>query len=415
MPHQLIYRSRLAAPRHLAGVPQLALHAGRRNEALGITGLLIRMGEYFLQVLEGPASAVMALYDAIAADPRHTAVVLIRSEPVARRRFQSWHYVPVDGQGARTVVQDLVQLDLGDDDEDRVCGIVESFMAGAWSDPRPAPTASTALVPRFGPAPGPVALPPPADATEVRFALQPIVEPGRRRVSSVEFLLRGPQGQAPTALLQGLSERQRHQQDLAWKALAFAEAARLDLQCRVAINLSPGALLSAPDAARALMAMAEAHGWAPGRVIVEITEEEAITQPDQFHLAVSDLKAAGFITAIDDFGAGHAGLSLLAQFQPDKVKIDRMLVQDIHRAGPRQAIVLAVLDCCRRLGITVVAEGIERAEELAWLQAAGVQRFQGFYFARPLVGAMPPVRWPAGDRGQALGAAVPRAWQTRVA
>lgn len=413
MPHQLIYRSRLAAPRHLAGVPQLVLHAGRRNEALGITGLLIRMGEYFLQVLEGPASAVMALYDAIAADPRHTAVVLIRSEPVARRRFQSWHYVPVDGKGA--AAQALVPLDAGDDDDDRVRGIVESFMDGAWSDPSPAPSPSAAFVPRHAPAPGPVALPPPTDATEVRFALQPIVEPGRRRVSSVEFLLRGPQGQAPTALLQGLSERQRHQQDLAWKALAFAEATRLDLPCRVAINLSPGALLSAPDAARALMAMAEAHGWAPGRVIVEITEEEAITQPDQFHLAVSDLKAAGFVTAIDDFGAGHAGLSLLAQFQPDKVKIDRMLVQDIHRTGPRQAIVRAVLDCCRRLGITVVAEGIESVEELAWLQAAGVQRFQGLLFARPLVGGMPPVRWPSSAVRREAGPALAGVQRSRVA
>ncbi len=410
MLHQLIYRSRAAAALLADALERLAAEAGRRNRELDISGLLVCDGDYFLQVLEGPRNAVLTLYDAIVADPRHSAVVLIRSEPVARRQFQGWRLLvaPPQAQGSHWPARVPRSGGLADEGEDRVTAIIDSFLCGDWCDPASASKASLPTAPKPGPAPvrvpahggmphGMPGLPGPAlqpEAPPVRFAMQPIVEPHLGRISSVELLLRGPDGEPPAALLRRLSRAERYAQDLAWKELAFAQIARTAFTGKVAINLLPGALMRDPLAAERLARMARSHGIEPQRVIVEITEEEAISQPERFYRNVAELKAAGFLTAIDDFGAGHAGLSLLTHFQPDKVKIDRQLVHDIPRSGVRQAIVRAVLDCCRRLGITVVAEGIEQHEEYAWLFAAGVRRFQGYYFARPALELVPEVRWP---------------------
>ena len=137
----------------------------------------------------------------------------------------------------------------------------------------------------------------------------------------------------------------------------------------------------------------ERHGFTPDRIVLEVTEEEAITDPDMFADAVKRVRSAGMRVAIDDFGAGFAGLSLLADFQPDKLKIDRCIVQNVHESGPRQAIVRAIVEFCYCLGIAVVAEGVETVEELNWLRHAGVNRIQGYLIARPGLCALPPVEW----------------------
>ncbi len=129
-------------------------------------------------------------------------------------------------------------------------------------------------------------------------------------------------------------------------------------------------------------------------MIVEVTEDEVISRFDAFQSAVRELRSAGIGLAIDDFGSGFAGLSLLTRFQPDKLKIDRSIVSDIHIHGPKQAIVQAILSCCAALEISVVAEGVEKVEEWCWLEAAGVQRFQGFLFARPVLNGVSDVVWP---------------------
>ncbi|MEO1133392.1 MAG: EAL domain-containing protein, partial [Cyanobacteria bacterium J06639_1] len=91
----------------------------------------------------------------------------------------------------------------------------------------------------------------------------------------------------------------------------------------------------------------------------------------------------GFLTAIDDFGAGYAGLNLLADLQTDLIKLDMALIRDIHRSHSRQAIVRGILQVCRDLSIRVVAEGVETREEFVMLRNFGVELFQGYYFAKP--------------------------------
>jgi EAL domain-containing protein (putative c-di-GMP-specific phosphodiesterase class I) len=122
---------------------------------------------------------------------------------------------------------------------------------------------------------------------------------------------------------------------------------------------------------------------------------------------VTEYKRLGFTTAIDDFGAGYSGLGLLVDFQPDLIKIDMKIVRDIDSNPPRQAVVRSIVALCRELRIRIVAEGVESLAEYAWLANAGIELFQGYYFARPAFEALPAIdferlRLPTAERERAF-------------
>ena len=96
----------------------------------------------------------------------------------------------------------------------------------------------------------------------------------------------------------------------------------------------------------------------PEQIIVEFTESEVISRFDEFAEAIKSLKAAGISVAIDHFGAGFAGLLLLSRFQPDRIKISQELINNVHKSGPRQAIIQAIIKCCTSLEIQVSAMGV---------------------------------------------------------
>ena len=98
--------------------------------------------------------------------------------------------------------------------------------------------------------------------------------------------------------------------------------------------------------------------------------------------------------AIDLFGAGFAGLQLLSRFQPDRIKISRELITDVHKSGPQQAIIQAIIKCCASLEIMISAVGVEKPEEWMWLESAGIEIFQGNLFAQACQNRIPSVAWP---------------------
>lgn len=106
---------------------------------------------------------------------------------------------------------------------------------------------------------------------------------------------------------------------------------------------------------------------------------------DHDHLAsiIREYRRQGLVTAIDDFGAGYAGLNLLAAFQPDLLKLDMALTRTVDADRPRQIIVDSVLTAARELGIRVIAEGIETEAEFHCLRELGVELFQGYLLAKP--------------------------------
>ena len=99
-------------------------------------------------------------------------------------------------------------------------------------------------------------------------------------------------------------------------------------------------------------------------------------------------------SALSVAGPGYAGLNLLAEFQPDIIKLDMALVRGIDADPVRQAIVRGILGVCAALRIEVIAEGVQTHEEFALLDGMGIRLFQGYLFARPGFESLPEVVWP---------------------
>jgi EAL domain-containing protein (putative c-di-GMP-specific phosphodiesterase class I) len=128
-----------------------------------------------------------------------------------------------------------------------------------------------------------------------------------------------------------------------------------------------------------------------GRVVLEITERSALDRVPGLVKRVADLRRCGFRIAIDDLGAGYAGLSSFAQLDPEFVKLDMSLVHDLHIKPKQRSVVRAMTRLCRNdLGVQVISEGVELREERDALEVDGCELLQGYLFARPQRGFTQP-------------------------
>jgi EAL domain-containing protein (putative c-di-GMP-specific phosphodiesterase class I) len=143
----------------------------------------------------------------------------------------------------------------------------------------------------------------------------------------------------------------------------------------LALNVSPSAL-STEVVKQTLSGNLEG-------IVVEITEHEFVPDDDSLQESVADLRQRGARIAIDDAGAGHAGLKQLMRVRPDIVKLDQALIRDIHTDPARMALVESFVRFARDVGATVCAEGIETLDELAVIADLDVQWGQGYALARP--------------------------------
>lgn len=224
------------------------------------------------------------------------------------------------------------------------------------------------------------------------MAFQPIV--GRRdgSVFAYEALLRGPEGEPAGALLSRVTDENRYAFDQACRVTAIELASRLGLPAtgaRLSINFLPNAVYRPETCIRATLAAAERVSFPLDQIVFEVTEGEKVE--DKAHLAaiIDEYRRQGFGTAIDDFGAGYAGLNLLAEFQPDIIKIDMELTRHIDGNPVRRAIVESIMHVCRQLDLQVIAEGVETRAELDTLASLGIHLFQGFLFAKPGFESLP--------------------------
>ncbi|MEO7998134.1 MAG: EAL domain-containing protein [Gemmatimonadaceae bacterium] len=224
-------------------------------------------------------------------------------------------------------------------------------------------------------------------------AFQPIVDVVEQTVFAHEALIRGSDGAGALSVLSGLDKPALHALDRESCLIAIASAARLEMQGHLSINALPDSVDGAAHAT-AIHQTCLTTGFPISKIILEVTENEAIADVERFIEAVSSYRRLSVQIAIDDFGAGHSGLNLLADFQPDLLKLDMNLVRNIESRGPRQAIVRAILQVCEDLGIEVIAEGIESESEFAWFVDHNVRLFQGYLFARAGFDSLPPVRFP---------------------
>ena len=226
------------------------------------------------------------------------------------------------------------------------------------------------------------------------MAFQPIVDLRTRTVFAYEALIRGVDGTAAETMLAQVNEDNRYVFDQSCRVKAVELAARLAIPCYVSINFVPNAVYQAATCIRATLEAARRFHFPTEQLIFEITEHEELVDKEHLKSIIREYQRQGFKTAIDDFGAGYSGLNLLAEFQPDIIKLDMALVREIDHDPVRQAIVQGTLGVCRALAIEVIAEGVETRAELALLQSMGIHLFQGFLFARPGFEQLPAVQWP---------------------
>ena len=222
------------------------------------------------------------------------------------------------------------------------------------------------------------------------MAFQPIVSWSERRIFGYEALLRTdePSMRNPMAFL-AAAERLDKVHDLGRAVrAAVAEAARpLDTDTHLFVNLHAFDLNDPTlrEACSPLSAIA-------ARVVLEITERVALEGVTDVRLQIKALKAMGFRIAVDDLGAGYAGLSSVTQLEPEIVKLDMSLVRGIDVDVNKQRIVKSMRALCQELGILCVAEGVETPAERDMLVALGCDLLQGYLFSRPERG-FPQPRW----------------------
>ncbi|MHB8916113.1 MAG: EAL domain-containing protein [Thiobacillus sp.] len=232
------------------------------------------------------------------------------------------------------------------------------------------------------------------EAPGFTFAFQPIVDTHTGTVYSHEALVRGLNNESAYQILQQYAGERMIAFDAACRVKAIEVASRIGIHTHLNLNFLPSAVLNVADGMKSTIEAAERHSFPPERIILEATEVEAIGSPAHFASVVNEYRRAGMRLAIDDFGAGYAGLSLLAEFQPDILKLDMSLVRGIHAHGPRQAIVRGISQVCVDLGIDFVVEGVETIDEYAWFNDLGASLYQGYLFAKPMFEGMPDFYLP---------------------
>jgi diguanylate cyclase (GGDEF)-like protein len=235
--------------------------------------------------------------------------------------------------------------------------------------------------------------PPPAFS----MAFQPIVSVSGRRVFAYEALVRGVASEPAAQVLARVTARDREAFDRSCRRTAIDLAARLGIVGRgacLSINCMPRAMADAEAGVLATLAAARRAQLPPDRVIFEVGEDGEVAGAQQLARLFRACRDHGFKSAIGDFGAGRWALDPLAQLQPNIVKVERHLVQDIDSNPARRAVVRGVLSVCRDLGITPIALGVETPAEYRALRDLGFDLFQGFLFAHPTFEALPEPAFP---------------------
>ncbi len=396
----IIYSSAATSPMSQHDLIGLLAKAREKNTRLGVTGMLLYVEGSFLQVLEGEPDIVDPLFERIAGDQRHSTVVTIIREPIARRSFDEW------SMGFANVTADeLASVDgLNDFFVDHRCldqlgpgrtkKLLRAFEKGRWRSHPPATPAPPAPAPAApapaAPAPAtresaPAPRPPAADATErlpVSFAFQPVVDLAELTVVSHEVFevwnagTPKPAGLDPSTLA-------RRQMDI--HEMALGMAARLGVTTGLTLNFTVHRCDEVGSFMRQTVDAAERFGLNPDKLTLELDHDQVLEDPQWFASLVREHRACGMRILIDHFGAGRSGHYLIDTYQPDGIALNEGLVRDIETNGSRQALVRGIIQTTDDLGIDVVAKHVERRSELDWFRAEGVDQFQGTLFAAPLL------------------------------
>ena len=393
----LIYNSAATHAFTDAELESLLQKARNNNAARDITGMLLYLDGCFFQVLEGPQDKVDALVETIRQDQGHARMSVIIREPIAHRAFSEWTmgFTRLSLDDARSIdgLNDffgsghvLTELDAG-----RAKKILTAFKQGRWrlrlvaaSSQPPAKAGQELAVSHRAT----ITRPP------FTFAFQPIIDVVKRQLVGYEALVRGPQQEHAAEVLQRVPLAEIAAFDEDARRMAIGLAARLGLATNLHLNAVLPGRADAAETIDSTLETAARCGISADRLVLEIKHEATVADPSALASRLRECRRKGLRISIDDFGSGHAGLALLEHYQPDMISLSMWLVRDIETHGPRQAILRGLVQTCRDLGIDIIAKGVETTEEYSWLHDEGIERFQGFLFARPGFESLPKPMLP---------------------
>jgi EAL domain-containing protein (putative c-di-GMP-specific phosphodiesterase class I)/GGDEF domain-containing protein len=221
----------------------------------------------------------------------------------------------------------------------------------------------------------------------VRTLFQPIVRLPGREILGFEALSRGPEGSYLESAenLFGFTERagMLGEIELLCVDRALTNAASLPDDTILFLNVSMLGLELIDAAGNGLKGRVESVGRSPAECVLEITERTYAESASRLRERVNDLRAHGFRIAIDDMGTGYSALHILADLQPDFIKLDKMLVRDLPDEPIKKNLVSAITRFARDSQSLVIAEGVETEDEVEVLTELGIELQQGFFFGYP--------------------------------
>jgi diguanylate cyclase (GGDEF)-like protein len=221
----------------------------------------------------------------------------------------------------------------------------------------------------------------------VDAVFQPIIDLKKRAILGYEALTRGPQDtplHKPLALFEAATALGLETElEILCRKNSIRAFARLALDAKLFLNISPGALTNPGFKKGKTLRYLEEFGISPERVVIEVTEQHKTRGYRLLAEALAHYRSMGFTVALDDLGAGYSGLRLWTEVLPDYIKIDKHFINNIHNDRIKSSFVTSLYRMASASNCQVIAEGVERADELKVLQKIGISFMQGYYFARP--------------------------------
>lgn len=216
---------------------------------------------------------------------------------------------------------------------------------------------------------------------------QPIIDLDHHSILGFEALTRGPKdsplAQPNELFAAAVSHKQLAALEYACREAACTAFAKMDLPGKLFLNMTPLSFTDSQYRDGVTLELLRQLNINPERVVFELTEKHPLEDFILLRGACDHFKRQGFAVAIDDLGAGYAGLRVWSELNPHYVKIDQHFIRDIDSNPTKREFVRAMLDIALRIGNKVIAEGVETEDELRTLVTMGVQYVQGFYLARP--------------------------------
>ncbi|WP_244427101.1 EAL domain-containing protein [Methyloferula stellata] len=229
------------------------------------------------------------------------------------------------------------------------------------------------------------------------MAFQPIVDVVEHRIVAHEALVRGTCGEPAGTVLAQVNDDNLYAFDQACRVKAIELAAELRLEGDLSINFLPNAVYDPEACIRLTLDAARRTKFPLERITFEFTENEEIIDTAHILNIIGAYRGHGFKISLDDFGIGYSHLARLVSLRPDSLKIDRELVKDCDQDKTRLAVLASLVSLGADTGIKIIAEGVERVDEVEALRGIGLRFMQGFYFAKPVfegVARDAEIYWP---------------------